>query len=230
MANVLAVTSNRRLSLSPSPLAVEGDNLTPLTITWDATTLAEYGANPVAYVDWLLPDRTTELYSGPYTPAASVSATIADSILAQEGTLYCQVRVTDDTGMIWQSERAHTRILAGIYATTPSGAGDGATFTAPTLLNSWANTTPVGGVSSSIGYNKDGADVVRLRGVLSGGVAGTVAFQLPAAYRPLQLHYFIASCSGTDVGKISVAPSGDVTVEAFSSFVSLASVSFIAAS
>ena len=124
MANVLAVTSNRRLSLSPSPLAVEGDNLTPLTITWDATTLAEYGANPVAYVDWLLPDGTTELYSGPYTPAASVSATIADTILAQVGTLYCQVRVTDDTGMIWQSGRVHTRVLSGIFADTPAGALD----------------------------------------------------------------------------------------------------------
>lgn len=228
MANTLHVRGDRRAAFSPSVLAMQSDNLTPLTVTFNADALDLYGTNPTFYIDWLLPDAT-DLYTGPYTPAASVAVTIPDTVLAQEGTLRAQVRVSDDEGQVWRSMEAHTVLRRALTADEPAGAGDGATFTAPTLLNSWANTTPVGGVASSTGYNKDGTDVVRFRGVISGGVAGTVAFQLPAAYRPLQHYYFIASCSGSSVGKISVAPSGDVTIDALTSWISLASVSYVAA-
>ena len=54
-------------------------------------------------------------------------------------------------------------------------------WTAPTLINSWAN---LGGAFETAGYLKDGFGVVRLKGLITGGVTATNAFVLPAGYRP----------------------------------------------
>ncbi|HOF38701.1 MAG TPA: hypothetical protein PLD73_01410 [Candidatus Hydrogenedentes bacterium] len=123
MANVLTILGDRRAAFSPSVLAMQSDNLTPLTVTFDADALDLYGTNPTLYIDWLLPDAT-DLYTGPYTPAASVAVTIPDTVLAQEGTLRAQVRVSDDEGQVWRSMEAHTVLRRALTADEPAGALD----------------------------------------------------------------------------------------------------------
>lgn len=57
-----------------------------------------------------------------------------------------------------------------------------AAWVAPTLLNSWVNTTV--GPGTPAGYLKDPFGFVHLRGRLSGGASGTAAFDLPAGFLP----------------------------------------------
>jgi len=52
----------------------------------------------------------------------------------------------------------------------------------PTFQNSWAN---VAAGTQLVGYFKDQNGIVHIKGEVSGGVSGTVAFTLPAGYRPL---------------------------------------------
>lgn len=52
---------------------------------------------------------------------------------------------------------------------------------APALINSWAN---VGGANATAGYLKDPFGFVHLKGRVGTGVSGTVAFVLPAGFRP----------------------------------------------
>ena len=54
-------------------------------------------------------------------------------------------------------------------------------WTAPTLLNSWAN---YGGGYNPAGYFKDSLGIVHLRGFIKDGTVATAAFTLPAGYRP----------------------------------------------
>lgn len=53
-------------------------------------------------------------------------------------------------------------------------------WTAPVLLHSWANA----GSTSKAGYLTDGLGFVHLRGRITGGASGSVAFTLPPGYRP----------------------------------------------
>lgn len=52
---------------------------------------------------------------------------------------------------------------------------------APTLINSWAN---FGSGFETAAYLKDPLGFVHLKGVITGGASTTVAFVLPAGYRP----------------------------------------------
>lgn len=83
--------------------------------------------------------------------------------------------------------------IVGNVAALPSGAASGYTgfglvsfqskntgWTAPSLVNSWANR---GGVANA-GYLKDPLGFVHLRGQINGGTSQTTAFTLPAGYRP----------------------------------------------
>ena len=81
-------------------------------------------------------------------------------------------------------------------------------FTVPTLQNGWAGNAPVG-------FGKDVAGFVHLRGSVLNGTLGTAAFQLPAGQRPAQvasfgaLHLFGGNSTACAV---TVGTSGDVQI------------------
>ena len=81
-------------------------------------------------------------------------------------------------------------------------------WVAPTLNAPWAN---FGDVFAPVGYRKDGSRV-QLRGVVKGGQGGTVAFVLPAAFRPsAQLIMTTLSDVGAPT-RIDVRTNGEVFV------------------
>lgn len=121
MSNTLAITSDRGAVLSPGKLAIQADALTPLTVTFDAATIALFGSNPVFRLDFRLADGT-EVYVGSYSVAASVAVTLPASVFAQEGGLTVQARVTDDAGLVWHSLEAEAFISDAIEAGTPASA------------------------------------------------------------------------------------------------------------
>ena len=57
MANTLQVRGDRWAAFDPQVLAIQADNLTPLTIQFDEAALDLFGTTPVAHIDWLLPDQ-----------------------------------------------------------------------------------------------------------------------------------------------------------------------------
>lgn len=86
-----------------------------------------------------------------------------------------------------------------------------ATFTAPTLGNSWIN---YGSGFSAAGYFKDASGIVRIRGLISAGVLGNPAFTLPVGYRPAARTMLagVANAGGGDqLGRVDVDNDGTVT-------------------
>lgn len=82
-------------------------------------------------------------------------------------------------------------------------------WTAPTFTNGFSNT---GGTWENAGYQRDFANVVRLRGMVQAS-ADAVAFSLPVGHRPTNHKIFpIMGSTGTAVGKVEVWPTGEVTV------------------
>jgi len=78
-------------------------------------------------------------------------------------------------------------------------------WTAVTFQNAWVN---FGGGEQPMQYRKIG-DMVQLRGVIKSGALNTVAFTLPAGFRPpLQLHLASGGGAYTD---IIVAATGTVS-------------------
>lgn len=98
---------------------------------------------------------------------------------------------------------------------------------APVLLNSWVNGSPTN--RQLAGYYKDSFGTVHLQGYLSGGSAGSVAFQLPVGYRPA-LGVEIAAASGAAGGRVTITNDGNITIASFTSFVSLDGITFRAES
>lgn len=100
-------------------------------------------------------------------------------------------------------------------------------FQAPTLINSWVNFG--GGVQTDSGYYKDPFGIVHLRGLIKTGAIGTVAFQLPAGYRPFARELFAVN-SNDAYGSCIVDANGNVTPSVGNNaFVSLAGITFRAA-
>jgi hypothetical protein len=58
-------------------------------------------------------------------------------------------------------------------------------WTAVTFQNSWGN---LGSGNATAAYFKDAIGIVHLKGIVTGGAAGTTMFALPAGYRPLESH------------------------------------------
>lgn len=83
---------------------------------------------------------------------------------------------------------------------------------APTLINTWANS---GGSYADAGYWKDPNGNVHLRGAVTGGTAGSVAFVLPAGYRPALTAMFpgIGNSAATNT-YVAVDSAGNVTLGA----------------
>lgn len=85
---------------------------------------------------------------------------------------------------------------------------------APTFQNSWAN---VGGGTQSVEYFKDQNGVVYIKGSTVGGSAGTVAFILPAGYRPLGVVRAYGGRANTSGGEtpmsVTINVDGTVVIE-----------------
>lgn len=79
-------------------------------------------------------------------------------------------------------------------------------WTAPTLLNTWAN---LGGAWQVAQFRRS-MDMVQLRGVIAGGVIGTVALTLPAGFRPRADVAFPTTSNGA-FGSMTIATNGNVT-------------------
>lgn len=95
-------------------------------------------------------------------------------------------------------------------------------WTAPALLNSWANQANY----NPAGYRKDENNVVHLRGNLITGTVGSVAFNLPAGYRPAAFGTY-ASAGTSGLAACEIRPNGDVFISvAPSNQASLNGISF----
>jgi hypothetical protein len=101
-------------------------------------------------------------------------------------------------------------------------------WTAPTFLNSWANQGTGG--FSAVGYLKDPLGFVHLRGTVTGGAANTVAFNLPAGYRPSGLSKYVNMSTSFNISVIQVSAAGDVTINwtVNGGFIALDGITFLA--
>lgn len=108
-------------------------------------------------------------------------------------------------------------------------------YTAPSLLNSWANFPGW----AAAGYAKDAQGVVRLKGLLKDGITnpGTPIFKLPVGYRPSENMVFsVATFNGVSLihARVDVASNGDVETgvqdnRVQNAWLSLEGISFVAA-
>jgi len=84
---------------------------------------------------------------------------------------------------------------------------DGGGWITPTLLNSWVD---YGGTYAGVGYQKVGR-VVYMKGLVTGGAAGTVIFNLPAGYRPSSQMLMLTAVNATPpAGRIDVYTNGNL--------------------
>lgn len=102
---------------------------------------------------------------------------------------------------------------------------NGISWTAPTLLNSWAY---FGSPFAQPGYYKDPTGRVFLRGLVkSGSSAGATIMTLPTGFRPLFTHIF-AAVSNDLFCEVRVDTGGNVfaTIGASTTYISLDQISF----
>ena len=90
----------------------------------------------------------------------------------------------------------------------------------PTLLNGWVESL------FSIRYRKDSFGIVHIKGRISGGTNGTVAFILPVGYRPTQATGMLGMSDTNVVPRITVNSDGTVTINNFTAYMYLDSISF----
>lgn len=116
-----------------------------------------------------------------------------------------------------------TQAIIGNLAAGPSGTATGLSgfgitsfqaknngWTAPTLINSWAN---IGGAAAPAGYLKDALGFVHFRGVVHSGTSGTVAFVLPVGFRPgFQDQYPVLEGGPNGPAGLVIDASGNVSV------------------
>lgn len=131
-------------------------------------------------ITWSINNNTNEIsaaYSGSGSagaanPAAKVGLTTVDGSAATFMRSDAAPPIDQTITPTWTAK--HT------FSTPPVISG--ITWTAPTLLNSWAN---YGSGYSPAGYYKDPAGRVFIRGMLaSGSSASAVMFTLPVGFRP----------------------------------------------
>jgi len=77
----------------------------------------------------------------------------------------------------------------------------------PPFQNGWTNFSPT---FSSAAFYRDSLGVVHLKGTLSGGASGTVAFTLPAGYRPALELFMPLAGGGPQAANMQVRANGEV--------------------
>lgn len=83
---------------------------------------------------------------------------------------------------------------------------DPTAWAAPVFQNGWAN---LGGIWQVAQYRRVG-DVVQIRGTITAGVIGAIAFVLPVGFRPPAATTFACTSAGA-FGSFSIAANGAVT-------------------
>lgn len=111
-------------------------------------------------------------------------------------------------------------IIYGTWYQTVYRGDDG--WTTPTMANSWVRYDAN---YDNVGYFKDSANFVHLRGLIRSGTAGTV-FQLPVGYRP-SLRKIFPSVSNQTISRTDVRPDGWIELSVYNNaWVSLEGITF----
>jgi hypothetical protein len=84
------------------------------------------------------------------------------------------------------------------------------TFTPLTLINGWTGNCYGGGAP---GIALDPSGVVHFQGEMCNGGTSTLAFVLPAQFRPSQFEWLTADQFGAATGRIIINTNGNVTVQ-----------------
>jgi hypothetical protein len=142
-------------------------------------------------------------------PAGQTS--ISNTLIDDLRTMITNNATTINTAAIQDS--AVTTAKIGAAQVTAAKIEAQQAWVAPTLLNSWVN---YGAPASTAGYMKDSLGFVHLKGLIKTGTPGTVAWTLPAGYRPAQT-LRIATIAAGSFGAINVQTTGDVTIDIGSS-------------
>lgn len=126
------------------------------------------------------------------------------------GTQLIQPTAGEATGQFGTDFRTNiTTIASKLRYRNDDGSESQESVTAPTLLNSWANS---GGSERAAGYYKDRSGRVHLMGSIKSGTLGVNAFVLASGYRPSATLRF-AVMSNNAFGYVSVDSSGGVVVQ-----------------
>jgi hypothetical protein len=92
----------------------------------------------------------------------------------------------------------------------------------PSFQNSWIATT-----NHPVSYRIDSNNMVSVRGVVQSGASGSIAFQLPAGFRPTQFMTFPSvNTTGAASSRVTVDTSGNVSIQGDTTFVILNGVKF----
>jgi hypothetical protein len=125
-------------------------------------------------------------------------------------------------------ERFEQSVNGGLYVAL-SNVPASVSWTAATYQNSWVSFNA--GTHYVAEYYKDPFGLVRIRGTISTGVTGTVAFTLPAGFRPTKNLNFPITTSGGH-GFAGIAANGQTTIVAVtgnaSTFAAIDSIHFYA--
>lgn len=108
------------------------------------------------------------------------------------------------------------------------GGGDLSWTNVSTFANGWS---AYGAGYSTPAYRKDSNGVVHLKGLIQSGTIGSVAFNLPAGYRPPEHMLFACESSNgsSTFGVTDIQSTGDVTPKVGgNTFFSLDGISFYA--
>lgn len=168
--------------------------------------LSEGIAPDLADLDMVTQGVVTAVQGPSGTPANTLTATLQGSTAGV--TMRALVTYHPAVGeVIWVMNLGGAWIALGPVTVTDLG------WIAPTLQNSWVNLNTA--AFNSAGYMREGKKVY-LRGVVNGGVitAGTVIFNVPAAYRPFRQQIMIGDAFDP-AGKwdCRVGTNGDIWIQ-----------------
>lgn len=110
--------------------------------------------------------------------------------------------------LIAEGRKAHREVDTTWYKVGPSEP-HGVGFT-----NTWGNVGGAGVPPASWYLSEDGE--VRLRGKITGGSPGSVAFVLPEEVRPQYAETFIVAVDGGGQANITIKTNGEVYIESIS--------------
>jgi len=152
-------------------------------------------ANPLLQSNLLNGYLTINVVAG---AQANTGSSVAPSVTPGFYPLYTVVSVSGSSPVITLNASSPIRLIQ-----TPAEEQ----WITPTLGNSWANIATYNPVQ----YKRVGSKIL-IRGALQSGTAASVAFTLPAGFRPLNNTGFAASNGSTGSVWVTVSTAGAVTV------------------
>jgi hypothetical protein len=156
-------------------------------------------ANPLLQSNLLNGYLTVNVVAG---AQANTGTSIAPSVTPGFYPLYTVVSVSGSSPVITINASSPTRLIQTVAEEQ---------WVTPTLVNSWVNVSSY----QAVQYKRVGSKVI-IRGALQSGSAGSVAFTLPAGFRPLTNNAFGASNGGSGSVTVTVFASGNVIISASS--------------